>query len=224
MAGRRRKILVWSMAAALVAALAAGASAGGRAAQAGQPAQTWHNLAPRGGTDALPRTPGAMNTPAPTPTQAVNIGAATPIACGQAAAGTTVGAANNASIYSCAPWLPLTGPERVFSLSLDANTTVDALLSGMSSDLDLLLLTGANPASCVAQGDNAISARGLAAGVYYLVVDGFNGAAGPFRLDVWCPLAVTATPTPTITPTATPRPTLLMHYLPLLLHSVEARR
>lgn len=224
MAGRRRTILVWSLAAVIVAALAVGTSAGGRAALAGQPAHAWHNPAPRGGAHAQPLTPDAMNTPAPTPTQAVNIGAATPIACGQAAAGTTVGEANNASIYSCAPWLPLTGPERVFSLSLDASTAVDALLSGMSSDLDLLLLTSANPASCVAQGDNAISARGLAAGVYYLVVDGFDGAAGPFRLDVWCPLAATATPTPTSTPTATPRPTLLMRYLPLLLHSGEARR
>lgn len=224
MAGRRRTILVWRLAAVIIVTLAIWSSVSARAALAGRPGQARRDPTLRAQTNAQLLTPGAMNTPAPTPTQAVNIGAATPIACGQAAAGTTVGAANNASIYSCAPWLPLTGPERVFSLSLDASTTVDALLSGMSSDLDLLLLTGASPASCVAQGDNAISARGLAAGVYYLVVDGFDGAAGPFRLDVWCPLAVTATPTPTITPTATPRPTLLMHYLPLLLHSAEARR
>jgi hypothetical protein len=154
----------------------------------------------------------------------IDIGNATPVACGQAIAGVTTGAANHVSIYGCAPWLPETGPERVFSLSLQTSTDVDALLGGLSSDLDLFLLTGASPASCIAFGDNAISARGLAAGVYYLVVDGFGGAAGPFQLDVWCPLAITATPTPTITPTITPRPTVLHHYLPLLLHSSEARQ
>jgi len=118
----------------------------------------------------------------------------------------------------------VTGPERVFSLSLQTSRDVDALLSGLSSDLDLFLLTGASPASCVAFGDNAISAHGLAAGTYYLVVDGFDGAAGPFQLNVWCPLAVTPTATPTVTPTSTPRPTMLRHYLPLLLHSSVDRR
>ena len=163
-------------------------------------------------------------TPTATPTQAIDIGNATPIACGQTIGGTTTGAANNVSVYGCAPWLPQTGPERVFSLSINAATDVDALLSGMSSDLDLFLLTGASPASCIAFGDNAISVPGLGPGTYYLVVDGFNGAAGPFRLDVWCPLAVTPTPTPTVTPTATPRPARFSYYLPLLLHSQDLRR
>ncbi len=149
---------------------------------------------------------------------------ATPITCDQAALGTTAGAANNVSVYGCAPWLPATGPERVFSLNLQASRDVDALLGGLTDDLDLFLLTGASPASCIAFGDNAISARALAAGTYYLVVDGFDGAAGPFQLNVWCPLAVTSTPTPTVTPTSTPRPALLHHYLPLLLHSTQDRR
>lgn len=192
-------ILVCSLAAVALLALAALASAG---------------QAP----------PGVPDAPHVTPTPTVDIGAATPLACGQAAVGNTSGAANNASVYGCAPWLPLTGPERVFSLSLGADAAVDALLSGLSSDLDLLLLNGSSPASCIAHGDNAISARGLAAGVYYLVVDGFDGAAGPFQLNVWCPLAVTVTPTPTVTPTATPRPAQRVYYLPLLLHSQEARR
>jgi hypothetical protein len=165
---------------------------------------------------------------APTPTiplaPTIAIGSATPIACGQTAAGNTTGAANNVSTYSCASWLPLTGPERVYSLSLADARDVDALLGGLSSDLDLLLLTGSSPASCIAFGDNAINMRGLAAGTYYLVVDGFEGASGPFHLSVWCPLAVTATPTPTVTPTPTPRPVLHIRYLPLLLHSLEVRR
>lgn len=203
-------IILCSLAAALIAlaALPFGVSS---AAPAAQP--------------ELTPTPTATRTATTTTTTpAIDIGAATPIACGQAAVGTTVGAVNNVSVYGCAPWLPVTGPERVFSLSLQTSRDVDALLSGLSSDLDLFLLTGASPASCVAFGDNAISAHGLAAGTYYLVVDGFDGAAGPFQLNVWCPLAVTPTATPTVTPTSTPRPTMLRHYLPLLLHSSVDRR
>lgn len=207
MAGKRRSIILWGCAAALLA-LAARPFSGSLAAPAAQP--------------ELTLTPTA--TPTATTTPSIDIDSATPISCGQGTVGTTVGAVNHVSVYGCAPWLPETGPERVFSLSLQASSDVDALLGGMSDDLDLFLLTGASPASCIAFGDNAVSARGLPAGTYYLVVDGFDGAAGPFRLDVWCPLAVTATPTPTVTPTATPRPTVLQHYLPLLFHSTEARR
>jgi hypothetical protein len=112
----------------------------------------------------------------------------------------------------------------VFALSLQAGANVDALLSDLSSDLDLFVLTGPNPASCITFGDNAISLAGAAAGVYYLVVDGFDGAAGPYQLNLWCPLAITSTPTPTVTPTITPRPTALRRYFPLVLQSSLERR
>lgn len=180
---------------------------------AASPRQGWLAVA----AARLEPTPVASPSPAPS----IPVNQATPIACGQAISGSTAGGVNTVSVYGCAPWLPQTGPERVFSLSLDASSDVDALLSGLSSDLDLFLLTGASPASCIAYGDNAISVRGLGPGLYYLVVDGFDGAAGPFQLNVWCPLVVAPTPTPTITPTATPRPTVRNYYLPLLLHSTD---
>ncbi len=208
MAGTRRTIILWSLAAMALLALAALPLGGSLAAPVSQPELT----------------PTATQTATATPAPAIDIGNATPIACGQAIAGTTSGAANNVSVYGCAPWLPETGPERVFSLSLQTSSDMDALLGDLNSDLDLFLLTGSSPASCIAFGDNAISARALTAGTYYLVVDGFDGAAGSFQFNVWCPLAVTATPTPTVTPTITPRPTMLHHYLPLLFHSTEARR
>lgn len=174
----------------------------------------------RAGAASLPQvTPTASVTPAPT----VDIGNATPIACGQAMAGSTAGAANNVSVYACVPWWPETGPERVFALTVGVTSDVDALLNGLASDLDLFLLTSSSPASCIAYGDNALRASALAAGTYYLVVDGFDGAAGAFRLDVWCPLAVTPSPTATATatPTLTPTPSLMRIYLPLLLQSAQ---
>lgn len=180
-----------------------------------------------GGWAGAASAPGATPTASVTPAPTIDIGNATPIACGQASAGSTAGAANNVSIYGCVPWWPETGPERVFALTLGASSDVDALLNGLTSDLDLFLLTGASPASCIAYGDNALRASALAPGVYYLVVDGFDGAAGAFQLNVWCPLQVTpsptptATATPTATPTATATPFMLRLYLPLLLQSVD---
>ena len=210
MTGNRRTSSAWALAALLWAGaiVTALAFSGGLA----------------GASSGPELTPTVTITPGTTPPPGIDIGNATPIACGQARTGDTTGGSNNVSVYGCVPWWPMTGPEQVFSLSLDASSDVDALLSGLSSDLDLFLLTGASPASCIAYGDNAISVRGLGAGLYYLVVDGFDGAAGPFQLNVWCPLAVTPTPTPTITPTATPRPTVRSHYLPLLLYSPSSQR
>jgi hypothetical protein len=154
-------------------------------------------------------TPTATSTATATPLSTIAVGSATPIVCGQAIGGTTVGATNNVSAYSCAPWLPATGPEQVFALSLQAGANVDALLSDLSSDLDLFVLTGPNPASCITFGDNAIS---------------LAGAAAPYQLNLWCPLAITSTPTPTVTPTITPRPTALRRYFPLVLQSSLERR
>ncbi len=145
MAGKRRTITLWSLAAAALIALAALPFGDSMAAPVAQP--------------ELTPTPTATRTATATPPPAIDIGNATPIACGQGAISTTIGAVNNVSVYGCAPWLPATGPERVFSLSLQASSDVDVLLGGLSSDLDLFLLTGASPASCIAFGDNAISAR-----------------------------------------------------------------
>ena len=140
---------------------------------------------------------------------------AVPIGCGQSVTGDTTGAANNANAYSCVPWWPETGPENVYELALNGVTDLDAVLSEMAVDLDLFLLTGTSSSSCIAYGDNAVSVRGLPAGTYYLVVDGYLGAAGVYRLSAWCPLDPTPTPSPT--PTTTPTPRASRIYLPVLL-------
>lgn len=157
-------------------------------------------------------------TPTPTVVATINIANALPITCNARVVNTTAGAAAWAASYACAPWWPETGPERVFALTVNTTGTLDALLSGLQSDLDVFLLADARTTSCLAHGDNSLTLPALAPGLYYLVVDGFNGAAGPFQLDVWCPLQTTPTVTPTATPTTTPRPTARSYYLPLVLH------
>lgn len=164
------------------------------------------------------RTPTRTPTPtaSPTPVQTIAAGAALPIGCDEVAVGDTTAAVGNVDWYACAPGWPENGPENVYLFSAPGGVTVDALLGGLTVDLDLFVLTGANPASCIAHGDNSVSLPNLAAGQYYLVVDGFDGAAGPYRLSVWCPLDPTPQASPTPTASATPQPGLLRLYLPLI--------
>ena len=162
-------------------------------------------------------TPTATFTP--TAVATVNVANAIPITCNARVVNTTAGAAASVASYSCASWWPETGPERVFVLTVNTTVRLDALLSGLQSDLDVFLLADARATSCLAYGDTSLTTPALAPGVYYLVVDGFSGAAGAFQLDVWCPLQTTPTSTPTVTPTATPRPAVRTYYLPLMLHN-----
>jgi hypothetical protein len=183
-------------------------------------------LDPRSGTPivtpsatATPtETPTRIPSPSPTPTATaialVDIDNAEPIACGQSTIGTTQGAANHVQTYSCVPWWPETGPEKVYRLDLAEPSRVDAVLAGATADLDLFLLTGASPSSCVAHGDTGLTAASIGPGAVYLVIDGFGGASGGFRLTVWCPLD--PTPGATATPTATPGMGSERLYFPLL--------
>lgn len=177
------------------------------------------SFAPPGSTSTP--TPTRTRTPTPTATTLplLDLNAATPIACGQGLTGDTRLGVNRVSSYACVPYWPQQGPEQVFSLNLTAVTDVDVVLTDLSVDLDLFLLTGASPTTCIHYGDSFLSARSLVPGVYTVVVDGFDGAAGAFRVQVWCPLD--QSPNPTITPTATPTATVAPGeprlYFPLLL-------
>lgn len=171
-------------------------------------------------TPTATATPTPTRTPtptaSPTPVQTIDTGAAMPIDCDEAAVGNTAGAVDNVDWYACAPGWPETGPENVYLLSAPGGVTVDALLGGLTEDLDLFVLTDASPSSCIAYGDSSVSLPNLPAGEYYLVIDGFDGAAGPYRLNVWCPLDPSPQASPTPTTTATPLPALLRLYLPLV--------
>lgn len=184
-------------------------------------------LDPRSGTPVVTftptptRTPTRTSTPTPSPTATataiplITIAGAEPISCGQTLFGSNQSATASVNVYDCVSWWPETGPEKVYRLTLPEATQVDALLAGASADLDLFLLTGASPASCVAYGDSGLSST-VGPGSVYVVVDGFDGAAGSFHLSVWCPLQ--PTPGPTHTPTVTPTPgsSFQRRYFPLV--------
>ncbi len=177
------------------------------------------SFAPPGSTSTPTPTRTRTPTPTVTPPPLLDIGAAVPIACGQRLTGDTRMGVNLVSSYSCVPYWPQQGPEQVFVLNLTEVTDLDVVLTDLSVDLDLFLLTGASPSTCISYGDSFLSARALPAGTFYVAVDGYDGAAGSFSVQVWCPLdqspGLEDTPTPTPAPTATPGGPRL--YFPLLL-------
>ena len=68
-------------------------------------------------------------------------------------------------------------------------------------DLDLFLLDGPAPTDCLYAGDSSIDNALAPEGDYYLVVDGYQGSAGSYTLDVSCTIRK-----------------LPVGYLPLMLH------
>jgi hypothetical protein len=146
--------------------------------------------------------------PTPTPTPAWGQLQPTVVACGATVHGDTQMGVARISNYSCAPHWDESGPEQVFLLELSQAQEVTAILTAdpvQQPDLDLFLLYGPDPSACLAAGDVSLQFEVTSPGQYYLVVDGYQGDAGPYVLEVECPLGPVATHTPT--PTATPTPT-----------------
>lgn len=177
-------------------------------------------------------------TPSPTEPPLLNVEGATQALCGGVYRGDTRTGRSNVSRYGCRMAWNEGGPEVVYRIELDRSQTLSASLLSATADLDLFLLRYVYPDSCVAAGDNVFSYE-AERGVYFLAVDGYEGAAGDFTLRVDCPYGVQATatwtpipsPTPTATMTFTPGPTptatatraLQPRYLPLLLQEGRAQ-
>ncbi len=97
-------------------------------------------------------------------------------------AGDTTAAANLIAGYGCVAWNE-SGGEAVWKLSVAQDLIVTAILAVNGVDHDVFLLTECDGASCVAAASTQFGAR-VAAGEFVLIVDGFEGAAGPFTLSL----------------------------------------
>jgi len=84
--------------------------------------------------------------------------------------------------YACRAW-DEGGPEHVYRLDVTEEMVVDAWLGGNLVDHDLILLSACDSDSCLTQQNTAFSAW-LLPGEYFLVVDGYQGAAGAYTLDL----------------------------------------
>lgn len=109
----------------------------------------------------------------------------TQIFCGEPVSGNTTGGVNNVNYYSCNSWYQ-SGPEKVFMLQTTEPGTITASLSNLSADLDVIILEACSESSCLAEGNNTAVVPNAPAGQYFIVVDGYYGAAGSFTLTVNC--------------------------------------
>jgi len=91
---------------------------------------------------------------------------------------------NNLFGYSCVGW-DESGPEAVYELTLDNPGDLQVNLTISTGDQDLFLLTDCyDPSTCLEGADQLLTLDDLVAGTYYLVVDGFSGAAGPYEIQI----------------------------------------
>jgi hypothetical protein len=118
--------------------------------------------------------------------------ATTPLTCGDVVSGVTSGAGHTATLegYACSLFR-FTGPEQAFALDVPPDTLLVARLLAGAPELDVFVLApeaggDCAPAVCVSQGDDVAEARIAAGRQGIVVVDGHDGAAGPFTLGIEC--------------------------------------
>jgi len=107
---------------------------------------------------------------------------------GVALSGNTSSGTSNVLAYSCLPY-PDTGPEKMHKIYLPVPGTITAKLTGASSKLDVMLLNACDPASCLAHGtaSSPLTYENAPAGLYYLVVDGYQNYKGAYTLTSTAP-------------------------------------
>lgn len=97
--------------------------------------------------------------------------------------GTTTGGPNQVDAYSCRSWQE-TGPEFVYELQVSQSVYLHVLLAS-TVDLDIFLLDACDSEACLAahtlEFNVLLAARSEP---YYLVIDGYDGAAGAFMLHL----------------------------------------
>ena len=115
---------------------------------------------------------------------------------------TSTSTVSTAASYSpCAPMISEGGPELVYTFIAPAAGIVTATLddaSGDARDVDVQLLTAADPATCIARDNIALSHSVTAGTAYFLAVDSYENLAhaGPFILSVTFKAAVVASGCP----------------------------
>jgi hypothetical protein len=116
---------------------------------------------------------------------------AVPIDCGMILNGDSTDLPNNVDYYGCST-LAESGGEAVYELSLPEGQCWDAtiVMTPNGADLDLFFLGSCDESDCIEYSAGiaaeTIDTGCLEGGVYYIVVDGYNGAGCPFTIQVTC--------------------------------------
>jgi len=79
--------------------------------------------------------------------------------------GTTVGAPSNYNTYNCVNW-DESGPEVIHKITTGSTGDIRAILSDVTSDLDVFILSGCGPSNCATYGNVSAELYGAPPGTY----------------------------------------------------------
>jgi hypothetical protein len=120
---------------------------------------------------------------APVSPQLIDCASAIELQVGSSIQGSTIGLVSNVDSYGCSQW-PETGGDIVYALSLAAPTMFEIRLTA-ACDLDVALLNACDAdLGCLLVADTGIQTTNPVMGDYFIVVDGYGGAACDFTLDI----------------------------------------
>lgn len=85
--------------------------------------------------------------------------------------------------YSGVSWLE-NGREMAYKIILDQTSDIEALLSYEGSSTDIFLLDGCSNENVLDYGLSTVNYTNAPPGTYHVVVDGYQGAIGPYTLDI----------------------------------------
>jgi hypothetical protein len=120
------------------------------------------------------------------------------LSCGASISASNIGGQPTLERYGCSPRLE-NGREILYRFDAKATGNVTVTLSGMTADLDLIVVgstagtSGCDPigacvgASATTNSTETVSFAATAGQSYYLVVDGYAGATSGYSLSVGCP-------------------------------------
>jgi len=113
------------------------------------------------------------------------------LACGASSSNdlAKAGATDNVISYSCNEF-GYQGPEYTYTYKASCDGIATVTLSNETSATDVMVLSeegaGCDPSECIGYGFNSVSFDVVAGGVYYVVVDGYNGASGKYTIALAC--------------------------------------
>ena len=177
-------------------------------------------------TPTVTRTATPTPSPTATATQTISVIAATCDSTVRTYSGNTqTTGSRRLNTYTCgpSPYADEWGPENVYRFSTSGATRITARLRpdfapSSPGDPDIFLMNALDEVGCLPGGfgDMSVSYSDAPAGTYYLSVDGWQGWAGSYTLELTCLSEPTPTPSPTLTPSPTPTPRDAI-YIPIIL-------
>jgi hypothetical protein len=92
--------------------------------------------------------------------------------------------ANNVEVYNCNSGVLYDGPEVVYEVTLTQRGQIALYQVSGAAGLTFFFASDCNEGACVGFAGASSCATQLDPGTYYLIIDGENGAGGPFELQV----------------------------------------